>query len=511
MRSERTMKRTFLSTLTLGPILLLAALLVPGTVAAAGPITSSACAPGATPGTVTCDLWAESDTVTMPGAAGPVTIWGFSETNGGSPTLPGPTLIANQGDMVTVNLTNHLTQPTSIQFGGQAMRPDQTGVAVGTSSFYTFTASEPGTYLYEAGLIPGSQYQVAMGMYGTLIVRPAGQPMRAYADAATTFHDEALVVLGEIDPALNNSPTPWTVDLRAFAPKYFLVNGAAYTGASPSITTSTGNELLLRYVNAGVRHHSIGVLGLHQRVLAADGSELPFPRTMVAETVAPGQSADVLITMPTTTVASTKYALYDAGLFFNNSNASGIGGMLAFIDASGTPSAGDTTGPLTTGVSLALPSGALSAQVSDMGTGDANVTEAEYFIDTTGTVGSGAAMSGAFGSSAVTVNATIPAGVIAAWTHGSHTVYVRGRDAVGNWGAFSSTIITIDKLGPATSALVLDPNPSMGTVSVALSGSASDVASGNNAIVAAEYLLIGATTDVSRSTSAKASASNSCS
>jgi hypothetical protein len=37
------MKRTFLSSLVLGPALLLGALLVPGIAAAAGPITSPAC------------------------------------------------------------------------------------------------------------------------------------------------------------------------------------------------------------------------------------------------------------------------------------------------------------------------------------------------------------------------------------------------------------------------------------------------------------------------------------
>ena len=136
---------------------------------------------------------------------------------------------------------------------------------------------------------------------------------------------------------------------------------------------TSGNTLLLRYANAGIQHHSIGVLGLHQAVLAADGSELPYPRTMVAETIAPGQSADVLVTLPATTAASTKYALYDAALTLNNSTASGIGGMLAFIDASGAAGGTDTVGPLTSGVSFTVATGALAATVSDASTGNANV------------------------------------------------------------------------------------------------------------------------------------------
>ncbi len=52
------------------------------------------------------------------------------------------------------------------------MIPDTTGVAAGASTIYTFTASSPGTFLYEAGLTPNGQHQVAMGLYGALIVRP---------------------------------------------------------------------------------------------------------------------------------------------------------------------------------------------------------------------------------------------------------------------------------------------------------------------------------------------------
>ena len=52
------MKRISLASLVLGPALLLAALLAPGSAAAAGPITSTACTSVGT--AVTCNLWAKS-------------------------------------------------------------------------------------------------------------------------------------------------------------------------------------------------------------------------------------------------------------------------------------------------------------------------------------------------------------------------------------------------------------------------------------------------------------------
>ena len=484
------MKQTFLTALVLGPALLLAALLAPAVASAAGPISSSACS--SVGSTSTCNLWAETGSITLPSDPNPVPVWGFSQTAGGSPTLPGPTLIVNQGDSVTVNLTNHLTRATSIVFSGQAMVPDKTGVAPGATKPYTFTASSPGTYLYEAGLIPGTQYQVAMGLHGVLIVRPTGQPLQAYADAATAFNDEALVVVSEIDPLLNRSTTPWTIDLRAYAPRWFLMNGHPYTSASPAITTTSGNKLLLRYANAGIQHHSLGVLGLHQSVLSMDGSQLPAPRTMVAETLAPGQTADVLVTVPTTAATSTKYALYDAAMALNDSTASGIGGMLAIIDASGT-SAGDVVGPATSGVTATetAPGSGLftvTATVSDVASGNANVAAAEYRIDSV--LAAPTAMSAsdaAFDTPTESVTSAAGAIVTSSWTSGTHTIYVRGRDALDNWGANASTTIIIDRTGPTTSALTLNPNPSSGSVVVALSGTASDVASGNNTVVDAEY------------------------
>jgi hypothetical protein len=370
--------------------------------------------------------------------------------------------------------------------------PDLASVAAGATHAYTIHADAPGTYLYEAGILPGSEYQVSMGLYGTLVVRPAGLPGQAYAGAETAFADEALVVVSEIDPALSGSASPQTFDLRGFAPRFFLVNGVAYTTAgAASIPVTSGNTLLLRYANAGIQAHSMGVLGLHQRVLAADGSQLPAQRTMVAETIGPGQTADVLVTLPTTAAASTLYPVYDAALVLNNSTASGIGGMLAFLNATGAGGGTDTVGPLTSGVSFTLGTGALAATVSDATTGNANVTAAEYFIDSVGATGTGSSMTGTFGTPSVAVSATIAPATIAGLSSGTHTIYVRGLDDLNNWGAVGSTTFSIDTTGPTTSALTLAPNPANGLANVALAGTASDAATGNANVVSAAYTIDG--------------------
>jgi hypothetical protein len=169
--------------------------------------------------------------------------------------------------------------------------------------------------------------------------------------------------------------------------------------------------------------------------------------------------------------------------------------MLTFIQVSGTPSSGDTTGPSVSGLALTPnPSNGSSpvtftATVSDLSSGGSNVTQAEYFIDSSGASGSGTALAAsdsAFDSVTEAVTATIDPTPL---TSGSHTIYIHGRDSAGNWGAFTSIVLILDKAGPSTSGLTATPNPTFGTSNVALSATANDSASGNNNVTAAEYFI----------------------
>ena len=441
----------------------------------------------------TCNLWARSGSLTMPDGA-VVTIWGYAVTATGAATVPGPMLIVNEGETVVVNLHNDLAEATALLIDEQAMLPDLVGAAPATTKSYTFTASAPGTYLYEAGLLPNAQHQVAMGLYGAFIVRPA-TPSQAYDDPATAFFDEALLVLGEIDPALNNSADPATFDMRNYAPRYWLINGLAYPDSEFVIGTA-GNTVLLRYVNAGLQHHSMALLGLSQTVIGLDGSPLAYPYRIVAESLAPGQTADVLVAVPASTAAGTRFALYDGNVLLNNNGAAGFGGMLTFLAVGFTPPPGpDIIGPATTAVTLSPnPTNgqvdvALSASVSDVASGNANVTRAEYFIDTPGANGSGTTMGGAFGSPTVAVNATIAEATLGALSAGNHLVYVHGQDSLGNWGSFNFGVLQVVTGGPVARGLILWPNPSNGNVSVALRATGDGTASGNGNITAAEYFI----------------------
>jgi hypothetical protein len=261
-----------------------------------------------------------------------VLMWSYANQAPGSLTfqLPSPVLCVNQGDTVTITLNNTLSEPTSIVF------PGQTGVTstgspglftneapAGGSATYTFTASEPGTYLYESGTSP--EKQVEMGLYGALVVRPAGHPDWVYADSSTKFNTsrEYLVLIHDIDPDLHHNVELglpydfpalhfryWTVNGRMF-PDTIANNGASWLANEPYgslVRTKPFDPVLnplpaaVRIVNAGLANHPFHPHGFHLRVIARDGRMIKTPSGAdgstehFGDTVAAGSAQDALFT-----------------------------------------------------------------------------------------------------------------------------------------------------------------------------------------------------------------------
>ena len=439
---------------------------------------------------VTINLCATTGTANMPDGV-QIPIWGYTlGVCAGAPAeLPGPVLEVDQGDVVTINLYSNLGEVTSLQILGQGLPLDTVGVQPGQGKPYTFTATQPGTYLYEAGVMTNGRVQSPMGMYGALIVRPL-TANQAYDDASTAYASEAVLVLSEIDPNLNANPGSFA-NLRNFVPKYKLINGKAYPQPQTvPLTATVGDRVLLRYVNAGQEYHSMTALGMNQTVVAEDGNLLPHSYTIAAQSIPPGVTLDALVTMPVGDGA--QYPIYDGGLVLKSNGAGGYTGMLTFLSESTIGgSSGDVTGPATSNVVLTPTVGSVTvtALVSDLGLGDANVLAAEYVVDDpAGTHVTMFASDGAFDTPTEAVDADIST---AGWAPGNHNIYVRGQDALGNWGEFSVASFNLDTEGPATTSLTLAPNPSNGTVEVLLSGTADDSVSGGSDIMAAEYFVDG--------------------
>jgi len=176
--------------------------------------------PTASAAAVTKDLCALPGTATLTGAV-TVPIWGFgAPTTPGDCTtatasLPGPVLDVNEGDVVTINVTNALPAGHTIRFEvpGIDFVAGDTDAAVGSTVTRTFTASAAGTYLYQSAGDGGRQG--AMGLYGALIVRPTSAPDtpipgQAYDPVSTAYDVEATLVLSAVDPGFNATADPNT-------------------------------------------------------------------------------------------------------------------------------------------------------------------------------------------------------------------------------------------------------------------------------------------------------------
>lgn len=281
----------------------------------------------------TINLWAKDGYFITPDGYS-IYFWGFSTAMNTPPQLPGPRLVLNQGEVVTVNLTNMLNEPVSLFFpgqsgvmaGGSPVQPQLAGgelVSIvnsampGSTISYTFTPDNPGTFIYESSNNPHKQ--VAMGLHGGIIVRPTDyDPVNnktAYGSGTDTeFHREYLLVLNEIDPLLHEAvaegkpykiskhhPRYWTMNGRC-APDTMFPENAEYLVNQPyssMIKGEPGEKILIRYVCVGIDTHPLHPHGNHTRIIAEDGRllrngviDLSHQRFTVS--ASPGQTYDII-------------------------------------------------------------------------------------------------------------------------------------------------------------------------------------------------------------------------
>jgi FtsP/CotA-like multicopper oxidase with cupredoxin domain len=253
----------------------------------------------------TFNFTAKTGNIITPDAAS-MMIWGYADNSTGQVQIPGPTLIVNQGDSITVTLDNELPEPVSIVFPGQQVNASggQAGVLTqevpgnddgsGTVT-YTFTATEPGTYTYYSG--SHADLQVEMGLYGAIIVRPAGfnpAAPTAYGDARSAYDYEFLILQSEMDMDLNlqvvqsmiADPTaPPVVDTAAKHETIWFLNGrpgpdtlapagAAWMPAQPYNCLPRGNpgkRVLARMIGAGSDSHPFHTHGNNFDLIARNG------------------------------------------------------------------------------------------------------------------------------------------------------------------------------------------------------------------------------------------------
>ena len=150
---------------------------------------------------------------------------------------PGPTLHANVGDRVVVELTNELGEPTTIHWHGMDVPFEMDGVTWqgapvpdGHRFRYEFTAEQSGTFWYHPHF--NTNAQVEGGLYGAFIVHDPAEPQ---VDA------DLVLFVDDASEALEHHPETGHGALdRAWS-----VNGVE----APVFTFAGGSTVRARFIN----------------------------------------------------------------------------------------------------------------------------------------------------------------------------------------------------------------------------------------------------------------------
>jgi len=245
-------------------------------------------------------------------------------------SIPGPTLRFMEGEDVTVNVTNHMNEETSIHWHGLLIDPAMDGVPEfngfqgikpGATFTYHFKIRQSGTYWYHSH--SGAQEQA--GNYGSIVITPKGKdPVKADKDYVVLLSDftqenensilknlkttsayysyaqrTLIDFFGDVKKmgfkhAWKNA-SDWgkmrmaPTDLSDVSGYTFLVNGKTANQNWTGIF-EPGEKIRLRFINASaMSFYDVRIPGLKMSVVAADGQNVePVPidefRFGIAET-----------------------------------------------------------------------------------------------------------------------------------------------------------------------------------------------------------------------------------
>lgn len=230
-------------------------------------------------------------------------------------SIPGPTLHFTEGENVTITVTNHLDEDTSIHWHGLLINPAMDGVPgfnnfdgikPGTTFTYNFKVRQTGTYWYHSH--SGGQEQD--GVYGALVIKPKGKdPIESNRDYVVVLSDISpetpQKILGNLKMSSDyyqyarrtvgdfwndvkekgfgkawDNATMWgqmrmlPTDLADVTGYTFLVNGKSPEQNWTAIFKA-GEHVRLRFINASaMSFYDVRIPGLKMQVVSSDGQNV---------------------------------------------------------------------------------------------------------------------------------------------------------------------------------------------------------------------------------------------
>jgi FtsP/CotA-like multicopper oxidase with cupredoxin domain len=216
-------------------------------------------------------------------------------------SVPGPTLEAHEGDRVLVHFQNHLPEPTTVHWHGIHLPADMDGsplepVLPGGSYDYVFTLPQgtAGTYWYHPHPHHRTGFQVAMGLYGAFLVRPAQDPLPAsLPEKLLILTDNRFRANGalDLDPG-HHAPADPIDETNGREGDVLFVNGQIL----PTVPIRSGEVQRWRIINASAaRYYRLSIPGHTFLQVGTDGGLFEHPVARSQLLLAVSERVEVLV------------------------------------------------------------------------------------------------------------------------------------------------------------------------------------------------------------------------
>ena len=259
-----------------------------------------------------------------------IRVFGFAQDLLDNPNVPGPTITANEGDSVHLDLWN-VSQgaPHTIHLHGLDVDQQNDGVphlsfdvAHMDHGFYHFKAPHAGTYLYHCHV--ASTIHVQAGMYGLIVIKPTNGGNSTW-NGGYDFENEFSYLTSEIDTNWHTdsvllhdhdtSMMPQPLHIPDFHPQFFLINGFSdqqLPNEGIEFTAAVDEVNYVRLTNIGYYgNRIIFPAGLNSKIIDSDGRPLPTEEISDTVYIFPGERYGILTTANFEFSGEIKFEYFD--------------------------------------------------------------------------------------------------------------------------------------------------------------------------------------------------------
>jgi FtsP/CotA-like multicopper oxidase with cupredoxin domain len=251
-------------------------------------------------------------------------------------SVPGPVLRLHEGAVVNIDIRNDTDIDDIVHWHGLylpasadgAMEEGSPMVQPGATRRYSFAAKPTGTRWYHSHDVAGKDLTRSLyaGLYGFLIVDPAGDP--------GGYDQEVLLAAHHWEPRWVSMQ-----DIRKGPPPdngLEVLYGSAslndrMLGRGEPIRVRAGQRVLFRLLNASATENvTLALAGHRLTVIALDGNRVPSPRSVETVFLAPAERADVAVDM-------NQPGVWILGSIRDDERNMGLGVVVEYANQRGAP------------------------------------------------------------------------------------------------------------------------------------------------------------------------------